>query len=282
MSNIINVKTSDLISAPNNPFRVVLDAEMEMLIESISQSGVITPIIARTIDNDKYEIVSGHRRKYACELLNIDTVPVVIRELNKNEAIVCLVDSNLQRENVLPSEKAFAYKMKLEALSSQGKRNDLTSCQLGTKLRSDELMAQSVNDSARQIQRYIRLTFLIPELLKLVDEGKISFTPAVELSYLSIEQQQVLFQEMEINDCTPSLSQACRMKKAAQNNELTELVIADVMAEEKANQKEMFKVPMEKIRQYTPKVKEKDIQDFVLKACEYYQKYLLRQRERER
>lgn len=282
MSNIINVKTSDLISAPNNPFRVVLDAEMEMLIESISQSGVITPIIARTIDNDKYEIVSGHRRKYACEFLNIDTVPVVIRELNKNEAIVCLVDSNLQRENVLPSEKAFAYKMKLEALSSQGKRNDLTSCQVGTKLRSDELMAQSVNDSARQIQRYIRLTFLIPELLKLVDEGKISFTPAVELSYLSIEQQQVLFQEMAINDCTPSLSQACRMKKAAQNNELTELVIADVMAEEKANQKEMFKVPMEKIRQYTPKVKEKDIQDFVLKACEYYQKYLLRQRERER
>ena len=282
MSNIINVKTSNLISAPNNPFRVVLDTEMEMLIESISQSGVITPIIARTIDNDKYEIVSGHRRKYACEFLNIDTVPVVIRELNKNEAIVCLVDSNLQRENVLPSEKAFAYKMKLEALSSQGKRNDLTSCQVGTKLRSDELMAQSVNDSARQIQRYIRLTFLIPELLKLVDEGKISFTPAVELSYLSVEQQQVLFQEMEINDCTPSLSQACRMKKAAQNNELTELVIADVMAEEKANQKEMFKVPMEKIRQYTPKVKEKDIQDFVLKACEYYQKHLLRQRERER
>ena len=282
MSNIINVKTSNLISAPNNPFRVVLDTEMEMLIESISQSGVITPIIARTIDNGKYEIVSGHRRKYACEFLNIDTVPVVIRELNKNEAIVCLVDSNLQRENVLPSEKAFAYKMKLEALSSQGKRNDLTSCQLGTKLRSDELMAQSVNDSARQIQRYIRLTFLIPELLKLVDEGKISFTPAVELSYLSVEQQQVLFQEMEINDCTPSLSQACRMKKAAQNNELTKLFIADVMAEEKANQKEMFKVPMEKIRQYTPKVKEKDIQDFVLKACEYYQKYLLRQRERER
>lgn len=214
MSNIINVKTSNLISAPNNPFRVVLDAEMEMLIESISQSGVITPIIARTIDNDKYEIVSGHRRKYACEFLNIDTVPVVVRELNKNEAIVCLVDSNLQRENVLPSEKAFAYKMKLEALSSQGKRNDLTSCQLGTKLRSDELMAQSVNDSARQIQRYIRLTFLIPELLKLVDEGKISFTPAVELSYLSIEQQQVLFQEMAINDCTPSLSQACRMKSS--------------------------------------------------------------------
>lgn len=282
MSNIINVKTSNLISAPNNPFRVVLDAEMEMLIESISQSGVITPIIARTIDNDKYEIVSGHRRKYACEFLNIDTVPVIIRELNKNEAIVCLVDSNLQRENVLPSEKAFAYKMKLEALSSQGKRNDLTSCQVGTKLRSDELMAQSVNDSARQIQRYIRLTFLIPELLKLVDEGKISFTPAVELSYLSVEQQQVLFQEMEINDCTPSLSQACRMKKAAQNNELTKLVIADVMAEEKANQKEMFKVPMEKIRKYTPKVKEKDIQDFVLKACEYYQKHLLRQRERER
>ena len=143
-------------------------------------------------------------------------------------------------------------------------------------------MAQSVNDSARQIQRYIRLTFLIPELLKLVDEGKISFTPAVELSYLSVEQQQVLFQEMEINDCTPSLSQACRMKKAAQNNELTKLFIADVMAEEKANQKEMFKVPMEKIRKYIPKVKEKDIQDFVLKACEYYQKHLLRQRERER
>lgn len=278
MSNIINVKTSNLISAPNNPFRVVLDAEMEMLIESISQSGVITPIIARTIDNDKYEIVSGHRRKFACEFLNIDTVPVVVRELDKNEAIVYLVDSNLQRENILPSEKAFAYKMKLEAIKHQGK----ASTQFVSKLRSDEIVGKDNNESRETVRRYIRLTFLIPELLKLVDEGKISFTPAVELSYLSTEQQQLLFQEMELNDCTPSLSQACRMKKAAQNNELTELVIADVMAEEKANQKEMFKVPMEKIRQYTPKVKEKDIQDFVLKACEYYQKYLLRQRERER
>lgn len=278
MSNIINVKTSNLISAPNNPFRVVLDAEMEMLIESISQSGVITPIIARTIDNDKYEIVSGHRRKFACEFLNIDTVPVVVRELDKNEAIVYLVDSNLQRENILPSEKAFAYKMKLEAIKHQGK----ASTQFVSKLRSDEIVGKDNNESRETVRRYIRLTFLIPELLKLVDEGKISFTPAVELSYLSTEQQQLLFQEMELNDCTPSLSQACRMKKAAQNNELTELVIADVMAEEKANQKEMFKVPMEKIRQYTPKVREKDIQDFVLKACEYYQKYLLRQRERER
>lgn len=278
MSNIINVKTSNLISAPNNPFRVVLDAEMEMLIESISQSGVITPIIARTIDNDKYEIVSGHRRKFACEFLNIDTVPVVVRELDKNEAIVYLVDSNLQRENILPSEKAFAYKMKLEAIKHQGK----ASTQFVSKLRSNEIVGKDNNESRETVRRYIRLTFLIPELLKLVDEGKISFTPAVELSYLSTEQQQLLFQEMELNDCTPSLSQACRMKKAAQNNELTELVIADVMAEEKANQKEMFKVPMEKIRQYTPKVKEKDIQDFVLKACEYYQKYLLRQRERER
>ena len=278
MSNIINVKTSNLISAPNNPFRVVLDAEMEMLIESISQSGVITPIIARTIDNDKYEIVSGHRRKFACEFLNIDTVPVVVRELDKNEAIVYLVDSNLQRENILPSEKAFAYKMKLEAIKHQGK----ASTQFVSKLRSDEIVGKDNNESRETVRRYIRLTFLIPELLKLVDEGKISFTPAVELSYLSTEQQQLLFQEMELNDCTPSLSQACRMKKAAQNNELTELVIADVMAEEKANQKEMFKVPMEKIRQYTPKVREKDIQDFVLKACEYYQKHLLRQRERER
>ncbi len=278
MKNTIkNIEIKDLTSAPDNPFKVTMDIEMEKLIESIAQSELITPIIARETENGKYEIVSGHRRKFACEYLEMKTVPVIVKELDRNEAVIFLVDSNLQRENILPSERAFAYKLKMEALSHQGK----TSCQLGTKLRSDEFMAQSAEDSARQIQRYIRLTYLIPELLQMVDEKKIALTPAVELSYLTEQEQYDLLNEIEINDCTPSLSQACRFKKLSQNNELTSDIISNIMSEDKANQREMFKLPMERIKSVAPKIKDNQLEDFVLKACAYYSKVLARQRVRD-
>ncbi len=280
MKNTIkNIEIKDLTSAPDNPFKVTMDTEMEKLIESIAQSGLITPIIARETDNGQYEIVSGHRRKYACEYLGYETVPVILKELDRNEAVIFLVDSNLQRENILPSERAFAYKMKLEAMNKQGKRNDLTSGQVGQKWSRDE-MAESVNDSSRQIQRYIRLTYLIPELLQMVDEKKIALTPAVELSYLTEQEQYNLLNEIEINDCTPSLSQACRFKKLSQNYELKRDTIADIMCEDKANQREMFKLPMERIKAVAPKIKNNQLEDFVLKACQYYARYLMRQRDK--
>lgn len=278
MNEMKNIKISDLISAPDNPFKVTLDTEMERLIESIAETGVIAPIIARPTENGKYEIVSGHRRKYACEYLGMETVPVIVKELDRNEAVIFLVDSNLQRENILPSERAFAYKMKLDALSAQGKRTDLTCGQVGHKSRD----IISSEESGRQIQRYIRLTNLIPELLQYVDEGKIAFTPAVELSYLNEQEQHDLLEQMEINDCTPSLSQACRFKKVSQLEGLTPEFISAVMSEEKANQKEMFKVPMERIRKFAPKGDTKAVEEFVLKACEHYRHYLNRKRERDR
>ncbi len=279
MKNTIkNIEIKDLTSAADNPFKVTMDAEMEKLIESIAQSGLITPIIARETDNGKFEIVSGHRRKYACEYLGMKTMPVIVKELDRNEAVIFLVDSNLQRENILPSERAFAYKMKLEALKHQGKS---TSVQLEQKL-SRTAVAESCGVSDAQIQRYIRLTYLISELLQMVDEKKIALTPAVEISYLTEQEQYDLLNEIEINDCTPSLSQACRFKKLSQNYELSRDTIADIMCEDKANQKEMFRVPMERIKAVAPKIKDNQLEDFVLKACQYYAKYLQRQRGRDR
>lgn len=206
MNEIKHIAIKDLTAALDNPFKVQMDSEMEQLIESIAENGVITPIIAREIENGKYEIISGHRRKFACEYLGLNTVPVLLRELNRNEAVITLVDSNLQREHLLPSEKAFAYKLKMDALSAQGKRTDLTCGQVGHKSR--DMLSET--ESGRQIQRYIRLTYLIPELLQKVDEGRIALTPAVELSYLTEQEQQTLLSEMEYADCTPSLSQAIR------------------------------------------------------------------------
>lgn len=257
-----------------------MDSEMERLIESIAETGVIAPIIARPTDKGKYEIVSGHRRKFACEYLGIKSVPTIIKELDRNEAVIFLVDSNLQRENILPSEKAFAYKMKLDALSAQGKRTDLTSCQVGTKLRSDELMAQSVEDSARQIQRYIRLTNLIPPILDMVDEKRIAFTPAVELSYLLPEEQTILLSEMEYNDCTPNLSQAQRLKEMSVQGLFTEERLSAIMGEEKANQKERLKIPADRIRKYFPKdYTTVQIEETIVKLCEAYHRKRLRDRD---
>lgn len=269
MSDIINVKTSNLISAPNNPFRVVMDAEMELLIESISQSGVITPVIARAVGDDKYEIVSGHRRKFACDFLNIDTVPVVVRELDMNEAIVCLVDSNLQRENILPSEKAFAYKMKLDAIKHQGK----ASTQFVSKLRSDEIVGKDNNESRETVRRYIRLTFLIPELLKMVDDKSIAMSPAVELSSLPVEYQKAIYEAMSINECTPSYAQSIRLRKAFQAGELNKDKIFEILAEYKPNQLDHIRFRTDDIRKYFPKdYTDSQMQQTIIKLLDAWQK----------
>jgi ParB family chromosome partitioning protein len=216
----------------------------------------------------------------ASKKAGIAEIPALIVSLDRDAAAIVLVDSNLHREHILPSEKAFAYKMKLEAMKHQGWRSDLTSTQVVSKSRTDETVGADNGDSREQVRRYIRLTNLIPEILEYVDEGRISFTPAVELSYLNEQEQYDLLEQMEINDCTPSLSQACRFKKISYEQGLTPEVIAEIMSEEKANQKEMFKVPMERIRKYIPKGNAKQTEDFVLKACEHYYKVLQRKKER--
>ena len=264
----------------NHPYKVQDNEEMEQLSESIKQNGILSPIIVRPKGDtaDEYEIISGHRRVMASKKAGITEVPALIVSLDRDAAAIVLVDSNLHREHILPSEKAFAYKMKAEAMAHQGWRSDLTSDQLGPKL-TVEMISDS--DSASQVKRYIRLTKLIPEILQYVDNGRIAFTPAVELSYLYEQEQYDLLEQMELNDCTPSLSQACRFKRISQEKGLTPEVIAAVMSEEKANQREMFKVPMERIRQYIPNADAKQAEDFVLKACEHYRKFLLRQRSRD-
>lgn len=273
MNEIKSIKISDLISAPDNPFKVTIDAEVERLIESISETGVIAPIIARPTDNGKYEIISGHRRKYACEYLGIESVPAIIKELNRNEAVIFLVDSNLQRENILPSEKAFAYKMKLEAIKHQGKA---TCGQTVHKSRDDI----ATEESGRQIQRYIRLTNLISPILDMVDEKRMAFTPAVEISYLTPKEQQMLLTEMEYNDCTPNLSQAQRLRKFSEKEQLSADTVFAVMSEEKANQKERVKIPADRIRKFFPKnYTTTQMEEIIVKLCEAYHKKRIRDRD---
>ena len=279
----VNIPVEKLRPFEGHPFKVKDDEEMNTLIESVQTQGILSPLIVRPIENtEEYEVISGHRRLHAAVKAGITEVPALIYALDRDSAAIAVVDSNLHREHILPSEKAFAYKLKMEALSHQGKRTDLTSCQLGTKLRTDEMMAENSNDSARQIQRYIRLTNLIPELLEFMDEGKMALSVGVELSYLDDQSQYDVLEQCEQNDCTPSYSQAFRMHKADREGLFTKAVIQDIMCEEKANQREMFKVPMERIRQYVPNANAKQAEDFVLKACEHYRRYLLRQRDRER
>lgn len=278
-----NISIEKLHAFENHPYKVQDNEEMDALAESIKAHGVVSPIIVRPLENttDEYEIISGHRRVMASRKAGITEVPALIVSLDRDAAAIVLVDSNLHREHILPSEKAFAYKMKLEAMKHQGWRSDLTSNQLGGKLETADFVGAETGDSKNQVRRYIRLTNLIPEILQYVDEGRISFTPAVELSYLNEQEQYDLLEQMELNDCTPSLSQACRFKKISQEDGLTPEVIAAVMSEEKANQREMFKVPMERIRQYIPNANAKQAEDFVLKACEHYRKFLIRQRNRD-
>ena len=277
-----NISIEKLHPFENHPYKVQDNEEMDALAESIKMHGVVSPIIVRPLENtaDEYEIISGHRRVMASRKAGITEVPALVVSLDRDAAAIVLVDSNLHREHILPSEKAFAYKMKAEALAHQGFRADLTSVQVAPKLATEQI-AEDAGTSKDTIKRYIRLTNLIPEILQYVDKGRISFTPAVELSYLNEQEQYDLLEQMELNDCTPSLSQACRFKKMSQENGLTPEVIAAVMSEEKANQREMFKVPMERIRQYVPNANAKQAEDFVLKACEHYRKFLIRQRNRD-
>ena len=276
------ISINKLHAFENHPYKVQDNEEMESLAESIKEHGIVSPVIVRPLENttDEYEIISGHRRVMASRKAGITEVPALIVSLDRDAAAIVLVDSNIHREHILPSEKAFAYKMKAEALAHKGYRTDLTSVQLAPRLATEQI-AEDAGTSKDTIKRYIRLTNLIPEILQYVDEGRISFTPAVELSYLNEQEQYDLLEQMELNDCTPSLSQACRFKKISQEDGLTPEVIAAVMSEEKANQREMFKVPMERIRQYVPNANAKQAEDFVLKACEHYRKFLIRQRNRD-
>ena len=277
------ISINKLHAFENHPYKVQDNEEMEALAESIKTHGIVSPVIVRPLENttDEYEIISGHRRVMASRKAGITEIPALIVSLDRDAAAIVLVDSNLHREHILPSEKAYAYKMKLDAMKHQGWRSDLTSNQLGGKLETADLVGAETGDSKNQVRRYIRLTNLIPEILQYVDEGRISFTPAVELSYLNEQEQQDLLEQIEQSDCTPSLSQACRFKKISQGEGLTPEVIAEIMEEEKANQREMFKVPMERIRQYVPNANAKQAEDFVLKACEHYRKFLIRQRNRD-
>lgn len=264
------IAVSKLRSFENNPYQVRDDAEMNTLIESIQMQGVFSPLIVRPIENtDEYEVVSGHRRLHAARKAGITEVPALIYALDRDTAAIAVVDSNLHREHILPSEKAFAYRMKLEAMSRQGHRSDLTSDQLGRKLETAEIIAQQSDDSKSQVRRYIRLTYLIPELLEKMDQGEIALSVGVELSFLDEQNQRAVLEQCAINDCTPSYSQAWRMHKADREGTLTTAVIQTIMSEEKANQKTRLKIPMERIRKYFPQsYTAAQIEDAVVKLCE--------------
>ena len=264
------LKTADLHPFPDNPFHVVEDGLLMEMAESIKEFGIVTPIITRPKeDGDGYEIIAGQRRVRASELAGIDTVPAFVLPLDRDRAIITLVDSNLQRENILPSERAFAYKMKLEAMKRQGFRTDLTSAQLGEKLTSVEKLAKQSDNSRTQIQRFIRLTELIQPILQMVDQGKIALTPAVELSFLKKDEQENLFATMQSEEATPSLSQAQRMKQLSQTGRLDMDAIFAIMTEEKANQKETLKIKTDKLRKYFPKgTTPKQMEENIIKLLE--------------
>jgi len=272
MRNVTYIEVDKLKPFENHPYYVKDDDEMMNLTQSIKENGILSPLIVRPIENNEYEVISGHRRLHAGIKAGMDKVPALIYEMDRDAAVIALVDSNLHRDNVLPSERAFAYKMKMEALSHQGKRTDLTLEQVAPKL-SAEIIGESENISKDTVKRYIRLTNLLPKLLEYADEGRIAFTPAVELSYLNDIEQQDLIQTIESEDCTPSLSQAVRMKKLSQAGELDDDKILEIMSEEKANQKERIKIPTERIRKYFPKdFTNTQIEDTIIRLCENYYK----------
>lgn len=281
LEKVVTLNPADISDFPNHPFKVKQDEAMAEMVDSVKLYGVLAPALVRPKADGGYEMVAGHRRKCAATLAGITEMPCIVRNLTDDEATIIMVDSNLQRETILPSEKAFAYKMKLEAMKRQGQRSDLTSTPLEPKLkgsRSNEELAASSPDSRSQIQRYIRLTELIPPVLDMVDSGKIAFRPAVELSYLSKEQQQSLYDTMECEDCTPSLAQAIKMKEFSRDGKLTVEVILSIMQEEKPNQREQFKMPKERISKYfAPGTPAQKIEDTIVKALELY-----RRRERQR
>ena len=263
---------------PDHPFKVRMDEDMDQLVESVKERGLITPITLRPKEDGRYEIVSGHRRKKACELAGLSTVKADVREMSRDEAIIMMVESNLQRSKILPSEKAFSYKMRLEALRRRsGERTDLTSVPVGQRLGGQttrEYIAENSPDSNTQIQRYIRLTELIPELLDLVDEGAIALRPAVELSYLTCDEQKMVYEQILDCDCTPSHAQTIRMRKFSEEGRLNDAVIETIMQEEKPNQKEKIHIPLGQLRKYIPEtVSYDDTRDYIMQALEFYQKY---------
>lgn len=278
LEKVVTLNPADISDFPNHPFKVKQDEAMAEMVDSVKQYGVLVPALVRPKTDGGYEMVAGHRRKCAATLAGITEMPCIVRNLTDDEATIIMVDSNLQRETILPSEKAFAYKMKLEAMKRQGQRSDLTSTPLVSKSRSNEELGQKNGDSREQVRRFIRLTELIPSVLDMVDSGKIAFRPAVELSYLSKEQQQSLYDTMECEDCTPSLAQAIKMKEFSRDGKLTEEVILSIMQEEKPNQREQFKMPKERISKYfAPGTPAQKIEDTIIKALELY-----RRRERQR
>lgn len=275
LERVQNIPLSELHPFKDHPFKVQNNEEMERMIESIRKVGAITPALARPLPDGGYELISGHRRLAACQVLGIETMPVIVREMSDDEAVIAMVDANLQRETILPSEKAFAYKMKLEAIKHQG----MTSVQLGQKLLSRSSVAADAKTSETQIQRYIRLTYLIPELLSMVDENKIAFNPAVEISYLEQSEQRILLDAMELNDCTPSHAQSIRLKKLSQDGVLDDQMIYAVMSEEKPNQQEQIKFKREDLKKYFPAgYTDEQMRRDIIKGLEL----LKRQRERNR
>lgn len=278
--SVRNIPISEINDFPNHPFKVKMDENMSELVDSIKEHGVLVPALVRPKEDGTYEMVAGHRRKFASELAELEEIPCIIRDLTDDESTLIMVDSNLQRERILPSEKAFAYKMKLEAMKRQGQRTDLTSRPVGEKLYSVDALGKEVNESARQIHRYIRLTELIQPILDMVDDNKIAMRPAVELSYLSKTEQEVLLDTMQLEDCTPSHAQAIKMRKFSGQGKLNDEVVLSIMTEEKGNQKEQFRMPKERISKYfTPGTSAKQIEDTIIKALELYRK---RERSKER
>lgn len=282
---VLDLTLDQIGDFPNHPFKVRQDEAMMEMMESVLLHGVLVPGLVRQLADGSYQMVSGHRRKLASRLAGLDTLPCIVRDLTDDEAIIVMVDSNLQREKVLPSEKAFAYRMKLEAMRRQGKRTDLTSTPVVEKLKgkdalSSAIIGKAAGDSYEQVRRYIRLTYLLPEILAMVDDSKIAFRPAVELSYLAEKEQRILYDAMGHADCTPSLAQAIKMKSFSREGKLSEAVIRSIMAEEKPNQKEQFRIPKERISKYfKPGTPARTMEDTIIKALDYYRK---RQREIER
>ena len=281
LKSAVNIPLEKIRPFEGHPYKVLDNEEMNALIESIQEQGILSPLIVRPLENteDEYELISGHRRLRAAQKAGAKNVPVFIYAVSRDEAAIMLVDSNLHREHILPSEKAFAYKLKAEALNHQGKRTDLTSVQVAPKLATEQI-AENEGISKDMVKRYIRLTYLIPELLDLVYEGRIALTPAVELSYLTEEQQYSLLGTIEVEDRTPSLSQAVRFKKLSQAGQLTDELIDSIMQEEKANQREMFRIPMERLQKALPDLKPSQVEDFIIKAIVYYQKHLDKKKDK--
>lgn len=281
LPKIYDIPLSEIDDFPDHPYKVKEDEDMDQLVQSIKDNGILTPVTLRRKEDGRYEVVAGHRRKRACELAGIPTFRAEIKDLTRDEAVILMVESNYQRSKILPSEKAFAYKMRLEAMNRQGQRTDLTSTPVVSKLRSNEELGNSNGESREQVRRYIRLTHLIPDILEMVDEGRIAFRPAVELSYLSEAEQAYLLEEMTYNDATPSLAQAIKMHSFAKEGKLSSEVIESIMSEEKPNQREKISFRADRLRQYIPdSVPREKTEEYVMRALQHYREYQIRQASR--